>query len=427
MLTSNIRTPASSAATIQEPAQHKPRMPSFGVAIFDNPKDLTCGWACLSGQTEFYFRQPTDLPSDCIWVTSAESTDFRQVEKIHHLRPADFFKSKLKNIAADLGMATEGDDWARPAVRALSEIANRTALIAAQVYGWTDPIQHFTSLSLVEDIRKSFVKSPAALQNMRGPLASAYQSYSAPERGNTFTPNSTMLTLRLNRLAYAKRILATPIPDGAWAYVGQEENSAFTYPLERALNPDLPCLVEASVETSQNDPEISVLAAFGAQPGKNRNMRSWITQPELRWLSRHAKIKISRAYYTTGSKPLVERLQLPQMLTSDDVFELSISAGLVAECHWQALTEPVYNAQSTNHNKKDVSVRGAWLRATDRAMCFELALKAHQAGFLVKSYGNGSIVVSLPRTQLHALLDFSMENGIAHPAFREVFERNGLA
>lgn len=405
--------------------ERRARMPRFGVAIFDNHQDLRSGWACLPGKEEFRFRHPVDLPNDSIWITSVDGNEFNDIQKLHHLRPSDFFRSKLRNIAADIGMPTEGEDWARPAVRALSEVVNRAALIAVQVYQWDDPLQMLRAPSLVEDIRKALVKPMPVLQNMRSPLLSAYQSYSSPERGNTFEPGSTIVTLRLNRLAYAKRLLQTSMPDGAWAYTGKEETHGFSYPLERALNPDLPCIVEATIETSQTDPDISILAAFGAGPGRRNGLRSWISQPELQWLSKYAKVHISRVYYTTNTRPLIERFQLPELLAADDLWELSIAAGLVAECHWSALTIPAYSPNLPS--KKDITVYGVWLRAVDRALCFDLSLRAHKAGFLVKSYGNGSIVVSLAKTRLPELLNFSMENGIAHPSFREIFERNGLS
>ena len=63
----------------------------------------------------------------------------------------------------------------------------------------------------------------------------------------------------------------------------------------------------------------------------------------------------------------------------------------------------------------------------DRALCFKVALRLHKAGFLVKGYGNGSVGISVQRSRLPELLDVAMEIGFAHPSFREVFERNGMA
>lgn len=413
------------SSAVNTSGERKPRMPRFGVAIFDNDEDMTGGWASLAGAQEFRFRQPNDLPSDSIWITSIEGPKFRPLEKMHHLRSADFLRSKLKVLAADFGMATEGDDWARPAVRALSELANRTVLVAAQVYGWEDPLRMLMGKSLVEDIRKTMIRPNPVRPHMKAPLLSAHQIYSSPEVGSGYLSDSIFLNLRLNRLAHAKKIMSTMVPDGAWSYSGREEGNSFDYSVEAALRSDKPSLVEATVETSRTDPEISSLVAFGSSLGKRNGLRSWISQPELKWLSQHAKVTINRIYQTHGSKPLPERMQLPELLVSDPLYQMSVSVGLVAECHWSAIANRTYNSLATI--KEEVSVWGVWLRAVDRAICFDLALKAHKAGFSVRGYGTGSVLVSLQRSRLHELLEFSMENGIAHPSFREVFERNGLA
>lgn len=420
------KAPARHAADNEdaEEVRAKPKMPRFGVAIFDNPRDPVGGWGCLSDAPSFRFRQPSDLPADCIWVCSVESSEFgRTMSKLRHLRQADFFRSSLKQIAADIGLHIDGEgrfgDVAKVAAPALAKVVHRAALVAVQVYGWNEPTQMLQGDTLSDDIRKAIIAPPPIRSHMRAPLLSAYQSYSSPHWPSEYEPDSIVVTLRSNRLAYAKRVMLTPVPDGAWMYVDTDAG----FNLASALNEDSPCLVEAAIETSGIDPAISSLVAYGAAPGRRTGLRSWMSQPELRWVSEHAKVTVVRAYRTNGSTLLPERVQLPEMLTSDPLFELSLSAGLVAECHWAAFCKTTFTRAV---EKKEISPWGVWLRSADRAMSFQLALAAHKANFAVLGYGNGTVVVRLQRARLPELLEFAMVNNIAHPVFREIFETNGM-
>lgn len=415
--------PTQNSRREEEEVHAKPKLPRFGVAIFDNPKDPVGGWGCLSDGEAFRFRQPSDLTSDCIWLCTVDGMEYsRRMSKMHHLRPADFLRSNLKHIAADLGLHIDGEgrfgDVATTAAPKLAKVVHRAILIAVQSYGWNDPQQQLRSDTLYEDIRKTLVMPPPVRSFLKTALLSAYQSYSSPDWGNDYESDSITVTLRLNRLSYAKDIMLTPVPDGAWTYV----DSAID--IKTALDPEAPCLVEASVETSGMDPAVSSLVAFGAQPGRRTGLRSWMSQRELAWVSQHAKVSIVRAYRASSSTLLPERMQLPELLTSDPMFELSLSAGLVAECHWTAFCNPVFSSRAVD--KKEVSTWGVWLRAADRAMSFDLAHAALKAGFHVLGYGNGSAVVRLQRQRLPELLEFAMANKVAHPVFREIFEQNGL-
>lgn len=421
------RTP--SGATEDADAGTQP-LPRFGVALFDQSRDS--GWACLADGGPFRFPTPGDLASDCIWICGCDWDEYNQRwKRFHHLRRSDYL-AKVTQIAEDLGVRADGQGrFGAMAQRASSEISaviHRAMVIAAQIYGWKSPTQQLRDETLIEDIRRHLVDQVAPPQVkpfMRPALAAAFQTYSSV----TNPPfQSVMVQLRFNRLEYARRILATRVPDSAWLSECIEASSAGPLSLEQALNPDRPCLVNATVEFTGRDPAISNLCAFGSQPGKRSVLRTWISQPELAWLSRYAHIQISGAWFTSGSFSLPRKVLLPEILTSDPLWELSLSAGLVAEAHWRALVLDPY--KPSVEGKKDISVWAVWLRAADRAMCFEAALQAHNAGLNVIGYGNGSVAVSLQRDrigeELPHLLDFAMENNFAHPAFRPIFEEHGL-
>lgn len=403
-------------------------LPRFGVALFDDSRES--GWASLPDGEAMRFNSPQDLRSDCIWVTSADGQLFlRQWGRMHHLRSSDYV-SKLSHIAGDFGLkvGTQGrfGSMSQKACSILSPTIHRAMVIATQVYGWTDPTARLAERSLQDALRSTLnaeVMPPSVRSALKSPLLSAYQRTSAPSWYDKFRTDRVAVTLRYNRLEYARRILKTPVPEGSWQFDGSSVNSKFRCSMDRALNPEQPCLVNATVEYQGLDPDIACLTAFGSGAGKTPALRTWISQPELAWLSKFARINIHEIYYSLNSRELPVKVQLPEILTSDPLFSLSVSAGLVAEAHWKALATPVYKRAVG----EEVNPWSVWLRAADRAMSFELALAAHKKGFFVSYYGNGSALVIIDRTSLPELLDFAMENEVAHPSFRPIFEENGLA
>jgi len=396
------------------------RVPHFGVALFDNPKEMSVGWACLAGESPVRFGSVHELSNDALWVTSLDWEEYRlRASKLSNLRRADYLRSSLTQIAGDLGRRISGE-YARDSSPVLARVLQQAVLIAIGVYGWEEPASELREDTLADDIRRTIVQAPKPQRHLRSYMLSAHQSYSSPDWPPTFESDSFTLTLRYNRLEYARQVMANPVPDDAWTYIPANRASELT--IETLMDPAHPSLVEATVELGRIEPGLAGLIAFGAQPGKRSGLRKWVSQPELAWLARHTRVNVSSALVSRSARPLPGTAQLPPALTSDPLFPLSISAGLIAECHWSALASPIYNRQQRS---SDVSPWAVWLRAADRALSFELALKAHKAGFLVVGYGNGSVVIRLSRDRMQECLAFADDSGIAHPAFYPLFKEHG--
>lgn len=401
-------------------AANRRKVPHFGVALFDNPKEMSTGWACLAEDTPVRFGSAHELSNDALWVTSLDWDEYRQrASKLSNLRRADYLRSSLTQIAGDLGRRTTGE-YARDSSAVLARVLQQSALIAINMYGWEEPSNELREDTLADDIRRSLPKAPKVINNMRGPLMSAHQSYSSPDWPPMFEPDTFTVTLRRNRLDYARQVMANPVPDDAFSYISEDHIAGLT--IEKLMDPAYPCLIEASVELGRVEPGLAALIAFGAQPGRRTGLRKWISQPEFAWLSRHTRVNVSAALIATAARPLPPAAQLPAALMADPLFSLSVSAGLIAECHWSALASPTWNREKKSN---DVSSWAVWLRAADRALSFELAKKAHEAGLLVVGYGNGSLVLRVSRGRMQECIAFADENGIAHPSFQSILLEHG--
>lgn len=417
----NGYTRSEPTVTPQTAAEARSLIPNFGVALFDNPRDMSSGWACRADEDPFHFNSVAELSNDTMWVTSLGWDEYtHRAKRLSHLRRIDFLRSSLTSIAADVGRRIMGV-YAMESSQVLANILRQSMLIAIHTYQWESPSSDLREDVLSDDIRRVLPQAPKPQQHTRAALLSAHQPYSAPDWAPTYEPDTITLTMRYNRLDYARKVMTTLVPDDAWTYMPPEQ--ACQMSIEELLNPERPALVEAAVELGDVNPDIATLIAFGAQTTRRSGLRKWISQPELAWLSRHARVRVSSALLSQGARPLPMAADLPARLTSDPLFPLSISAGLVAEAHWTAIASPIYNRQT---RVSDVSSWAVWIRAADRALSFALALKAYEAGFRVHGYGNGSIVVRTTRNNLPACLAFADANEIAHPAFIPIFKEHGV-
>lgn len=416
------RSPQEAPQGKDSPAR---RMPRFGVALFDNENDMSAGWACAAEGDSFYFTNLNQLTNDTIWVTSAEWNEYMsRGQKMHNVRRVDYLKTSLLRIATDLGLRTDGHH-ARAAAYALARVAQNAVSIAASLYDWQDPGSEIRSDTLYEDIRRTLVRSPTSKAHIQPALSAAYQSSSSPLWPTVYEDSMIALTLRLNRLDYVGSLLEQPVPDEGWTVELRGDDfrrSGLT--MDDLLDPARPSLVEVTVEMQGTDPELATLAAFGAQAGKRTNLRRWVSQPELSWLVHYAHVHVQTAIISMDQLFLPVAAKLPVRLTSDPLFSMSISAGLVAESHFQAIASDQYNPTL---KKKTVSAWAVWLRAYDRARTFELALSAFKSGFQPISYSGGSVTVKFHRNRLPELLAFAQANGIAHPCLHPFFVEHGFA
>lgn len=396
----------------------------FGVAIFDNPAEMSSGWACRSGSRPFSFSSPSELATDVIWVVSVNFGEYMiRAKKFVNLRRTDFLRSSLTTIASDLGRRITGGSAAET-VGVLADVVQQAVDIATHAYGWQSPMSYLREDMLSDDLRRFLPQPEKAPPHFRPMLMSAYQSYSKPDRPPYYEPESVMVTLRMSRLEYAQTILSSTYPESTFVYSTGAD--AQNLSIAELLNPERPTLIEAAVELERIDPALASLVAFGSS-GTNRNgaVRKWISQAELIWLSRldGINIRVSSVLTSPRAKLIPESLRLPAKLTADPLYGLSVSAGLVAESHWYALSNTYRN---TTTKTNEVTPLAVWLRALDRALCFKLAHKAHQAGFVVAGYGNGSVTVQTPRARLPELVEFSAANDVAHPSFPGLFREMGV-
>lgn len=403
------------------------RPPRIGVVTFNSKTVPTSGVACVAGDSGAVkpFERRNEIASDVIWVSDA-----RDAVNAQNFRAGNYFRSTLKSIAEDLGVSLQGENTA-DGLRVVGETIGRARDILAHAYPWRDFSEDWSHRDVPSCISKILPSTGDILQNLESPLRQAYQAFSVvPDRGFPDGQAQAIFSLRANRLRYAQYICATRVPHGTW--VTSTVQSAGALSLDFYLNPDRPCLVEVSLEftTSLSDKIAPSLTAFGSSSAMGRApIRKWVSQIELAWLVEHANVHVSSAYFCERpGMPLDAAHQLPAALTADPIYALSVAAGLVAECHWTALSSlsSIKRASpgATARYVDLASPTAVWLRAADRAYCFEMAKIVAKRGYLVSSFGYGTVNFFGPKNNIQEIMDLSDQLGTCHPCLAAMHERN---
>lgn len=386
----------------------------FGCALYDDEKLMQGGWASIDGGDPFWFRTHTDLPTDIVFVTNgdwAESVSSGK-KQVPNLRLLTYFRSSVKAIMGDL--AVEPNRVTFPvSAQILSSVFSQTMKYAAGAYSLTVP----PPTSLSETIANRLVYGNDAEVAKMLPidlvaaLSAAYQKDS-----NCLTrwvQNSSLVTIRRNRVRHAYELMDAWYPGEAWERVeGTRLPKKQAERMKFCLELDVPVL--AKVSLTRMNSEISNLMAYGVTLGMNpavgARQRLWMSHPELVWMSEYASVQIDEIYVGNEYRKLPAVLQMPKMFDDRMAAPLSYSAGLIAESHWAGLS-------TENWKTKFAPPRAVWMRSLDRATCYSMAKAFHDEHFVVQGYGYGGVTIRCPDYDIDRLGDFVTNAGFPFPVY----------
>lgn len=389
-----------------------------GIVLHDNRNTLAEGWAFLPHREPFRVRGLFDLPNDAMWISSGDFQDFRKLgqAQLHHVRRTGYLGLKLSEIAQDFGIRIDGHH-ALEGGKALVIYVQHAVRMAVEVYNLDDPTRNLQDDTLVATISKALPPAAPSKDMLLQKLAAAYQSWSS--NYTPFMDNSVRVRLRFNRMPYAEWLLSNPVPDAGWSHalsdVGFDHEAvmAGTFP---------PTLIQAVVEFDGVPAEVAALIAYGIGASRQRAKRTWMTDVEYRWVSRHARVHVKSYLVSSTCQPLPTGCQLPQGLSQDRLIKALPASGIVSYIHCQALMSAKYS-RVTGENEYDV--HSTWLRAHDRAVCFEAAYRLQQAGFRVSGYGNGSVIVNVDKDNLVGLEKAAIAMDFTMPRFNALLQEFG--
>jgi hypothetical protein len=389
-----------------------------GIVLHDNRNTLAEGWAFLPHREPFRVRGLFDLPNDAMWISSGDFQDFRKLgqAQLHHVRRTGYLGLKLSEIAQDFGIRIDGHH-ALEGGKALVIYVQHAVRMAVEVYNLDDPTRNLQDDTLVATIGKALPPAAPSKDMLLQKLAAAYQSWSS--NYTPFMDNSVRVRLRFNRMPYAEWLLSNPVPDAGWSHalsdVGFDHDAvmAGTFP---------PTLIQAVVEFDGVPAEVAALIAYGIGASRQRAKRTWMTDVEYRWVSQHARVHVKSYLVSSTCQSLPTGCQLPQGLAQDRLIKALPASGIVSYIHCQALMSAKFSRVS---GQNEYDVHSTWLRAHDRAVCFEAAYRLQQAGFRVSGYGNGSVIVNVDKDNLVGLENAAITMDFTMPRFNALLQEFG--
>lgn len=392
-----------------------------GIVLHDNKNAMSEGWAFLPGCEPRRVRGLVDLKNDALWISSGDFDDFRRLggAQFHHVRRTGYLGLRLPEIARDLGIRIDGG-FAVEGGQKLVGYVQEAVRLAIEIYKLDDPMRQLQDNTLVGTLGKALPPPPPSKETMAGKFASAYQAWSS--RYVPYIDNAILLRLRFSHLPYSQWLLSNPIPENGWSHVYSNEGFDHAAVMSGEFRPTL---IEGVLELDKVPAGTAELIAYGAGgPTQTRSKRMWMTDVEYRWISDFARVHVQSYLLSTGLQELPEAYRLPECVTNDPLTQHQVSIGLLSYMHWQALVMPKY---SRVLGRSEHDLYGTWLRAYDRAKCFEAAFVLQEKGFNVSGYGNGSVMVSVSRDRLGEVLEAAAGLGMAFPVRDALLQEFGYA
>ena len=369
------------------------------------------GWASVGGQKASRINGLDDLASNVKWITNLDRATFWKTGcvKIKKLRESSFLRTDLGQLMRESGIMAKKVTIAR-VCELLSEIYSRTLSWGAAHYDtnnlreqeWTEevrpllaPLDGSVSMEVDEALRRSFVD---------------YVSCSSPR-----VEGGRLVTLKRPRLAHARDVLNSAIPQGSWDFIAPDEMPDEHARFDWLWQKQRPIVAKVAIKgfgercPSHVPPLLQLGEAIGE--GGRKKERNWLTLQEIRYFSRYAKVEIQAAFIAEGWATFQGGKSL---LEIGELSDFSLSLGLLAEAHWMSLATRSRNPAT--RSKTMVSPRAAWFRATDRFLCFSSALPLAASGFCVVSYGGGAVSVAVRPDNFVNLAEIAPACGLCPPA-----------
>lgn len=380
----------------------------FGCVLFDLHDDGSeqmvaqygKGWASINGKSAFRVTTPKELSKDVIWLTNLEQQIFwiSGAVRVPSLRESEYLETDLAQIMREFGLDPKRLTSPKVAEQ-LSEIFSRTMKIAMDHYHFDEA----PKTKLLPAIRQACMPQDESV-SMEVDEAMSQSYLPIMECSKAKVDGAVKITLKRPRLAHARQVLDTALPDGAWQFMTADQLPQDKDKMEWLMAQKKPILAKVVLKGYlENAPvwasSMLKLGEAGATIGRKKE-RSWMTLQEMVYFSRYCKLDIKAVWMAEGWQQLPDQKGLCQM---GELSDLSIALGFLAEAHWLALSAPSRHPVSGKNSM--VTPRACWLKATDRFLCFASAMPLATAGFTIINYGQGEVQVLVRSEKLAQLID----------------------
>lgn len=369
------------------------------------------GWASVGGGKASRINGVDDLARDVKWLTNLNRATFWKTGcvKSKKLRESSYLKTDLGQLMREAGIV--------PKKVNTMEICEQVSEVFSRALSWG--VAHYDVAEVgeqewCEEVRPLLAPLDASVSmEVDEALRRCYVDYvncSSPR-----VEGGRLVTLRRPRLAHAKAILNTAIPEGPWNFIAPDDLPDEHARFDWLWQMQRPVVAKIAIKGfgERCPPHVPPLLQLGEAIGEGgrKKERNWLTLQEIRYFSRYVKVEIQAAFVAEGWATFQGEKKLLEM---GELSDFSLSMGLLAEAHWMALAGRSRNPAT--RSKTLVSPRAAWFGATDRFLCFCSALPLAAAGFTIVSYGGGCVSVAVRPESFPELAERVAACGLCAPA-----------
>ncbi len=398
--------------------------PRFGCVMFDLVDvDNTLkpmpgsGWASIEGKSAFRIKNLEDLSSDIKWLTNLNQQTLWKTGVVSQskLKHSAYLRTDVGQIMKEIGLNPPKVPIATVCEK-ISEIFNKVMKMAQEFYD----IQSFSQKDLNTEVRDSIIEKDNNISDfVDEALTRSYQDLVICEKNIKDLPS--FITLRRPRYYHAKQILETAVPvwNQDWDFVAPDDMpKSNEKKIEFLMAQKRPFIAKVHIQEFDYPTQISIdlskllnLGEAIGEGGKTKD-RNWVSQPELLYLSKFAKLTIDAAFIAKGYQSFDDKINVPYL---GELSDFSYSLGLLSEVLWTGLA-----ARSLNPKTKGrylVSPRACWLKAADRFMTLTSAMMMASAGFKVISYAYGAVTVAVEDHHISKLIEIAPHAGLNVPQY----------
>ncbi|WP_293643893.1 hypothetical protein [Thiolapillus sp.] len=371
----------------------------IGVVIFDDEDAHASGWAALPQGESFRIGTTADLSdagrglsSDFVWVTNLDDTALFRAGLGNHtrFRSRSFLHEKLHDLGARLGVP---EDDPRAMAEVMATVVYRVLLMGNQLVGLEKVPQRSLSEGLRRHLWPEF--NPVVDDEVQRALQDATTWFQTCESYNRMR-RAQFGAVMFPQASYSAAILSeirVPSPDWSQVRTAQLPDSPEKV---NGWAKEMPFPLLARVRISDFDPDVYPLINYGGGFGAT-DQRVWLSLPELVWMSEVSAVTVLEAFVSREwlPIPMVDDL-LDNLGGGEDIYNLSVSASLFLHNAWLSLGLQWHRPGPSQAGS--INPITPFLRAMDRHQCFYKAAELACDGVVVRGYGMGRFIVSLPST-----------------------------
>lgn len=416
----------------------------YGFILFDKNINSTkkiklnemSGLACTYQGTPFAFKKIKELPPNIVWLTNLDKFNVWRTGQFNNIKSKDYLGIDIKVIIQNYFTQVPYEEITKQMAYIFTQIMFHIERVYREIFekkfGRSFEID-LKKDELFEDIYQNFLKksfNPNTTKPLRGCFESAYI-----EKINLVNekPSKDDFTFYFENEYYLQRLFEDKIPVGSWYQEKVMENKqAFLQWLEDCVKKDVKLLVKVNQlyfkplltnAISHSTNKIKQVDIGELWLGKRnfaftqRNLEDlWLTEKECLFLSKYADFNVEDIYVNKMAKSFVEK---NKQWFDIDVFKTTslTQYGLLYQTIIASFIKGMKNIAYHNNEKTPYTENMVWLRAKDREICLDVAIKMVEMGLKVKSYGNGEITVDLKSSQYNEndLTGLLLEKGLFVP------------